>query len=933
MDQERWRRVEGLFHAALEREPESQQAFLQTVCAGDTDLRRQLELLLIKHNDAESFLETPAMLDLAIIGKATEDLIGRQFGPYRILSLLGAGGMGEVYRAHDSKLGRDVAVKTLPREFAGDPERLARFRREARTLASLNHPNIAAIYGLEESGDMDFLVLELVEGETLHGPVPLARALDYSLQVAEALEAAHEKGIIHRDLKPANAKVTRQGRVKILDFGLAKAVSWPEPSADLPPSASVTDIETLAGHIVGTPSYMSPEQARGARVDNRADIWAFGCLLYELLTGKRAFPGDTPNDTIAAVLEREPDWHFLPTGTPARIRQLLRRCLEKEPDRRLSSIAAARRTLEKAQRGWNRWLVTAVSATALAMAAVGTALWQRPSPPSDRSEWIPLTKLADPVSQPVLSPDGRMLAFVRSASTLFAVGEIYLKPLPDGEPVQLTHDGLAKMDPAFSPDGTRIAYTVVDAEFHWDTWVVPVHGGEPQRWLRSVADLVWSGPGRLLFSEVKTGAHMGIVAASEERTGEQDIYLPFGARSRAQRPHLSPDGKWVLLAEMADQGDWGPCRVVPIDGRSPGRQVGPPGVGCTFGAWSPDGKWVYLTSKAGGLFHIWRQRFPDGRPQQLTPGLTEEEGIAAAPDGRSIITAVALQSASIWIHDGAGERQISLLEGNAAYPKFTPDGRRVCYRIVKAVPRFGTSRDPGEVWVTDVNTGRSERLAPGFQPWDYDISADGTQVVMEAPDTDGKARLWLAPFDRRTPPQQIPGVEGRNAIFGPQGEIFFRHSEGPVSYVYRVRPDSSGLRKALDQPILAINGVTPDGQWIEAWAPMPGNRPSAVQVFPLRSGSPIVIGSNTHLQWSHRGETLWISGGAVANGRIYAVPLALGKMLPKIPSGGFHSEQEIARLPGARKIDASSGSPGPTRDVYAFEHRTIQRNLYRIPIP
>ncbi len=367
MDQQRRRRVLGLFHSALEQEPEERRAFLGVACGADADMRHQVELLLAKAEDAGSFLETPAMVYTTAIPP------GRQFGPYRIVSPLGAGGMGEVYRAHDSKLDRDVAIKTLPSEFARDPERLARFRREARTLASLNHPNIAAIYGLEQAGDLDCLVLELVEGESLRGPLPVERALDYARQVAEALEAAHAKGIIHRDLKPANVKVTPQGRVKVLDFGLAKAIWGPERNQDLSQSATLTSIDTLAGHIAGTPSYMSPEQVRGKDVDDRADIWAFGCLVYELLTGTRAFEGETIPDTIAAVLEHEPDWQPLPAATPAKIRELLRHCLQKDANRRLNSITDARTAIEKVQSG-SRWRSAAIQARRPRFAIPATAI-------------------------------------------------------------------------------------------------------------------------------------------------------------------------------------------------------------------------------------------------------------------------------------------------------------------------------------------------------------------------------------------------------------------------------------------------------------------------------------------------------------------------------------------------------------------------------
>src|ERR1700736_2095041 len=260
---------------------------------------------------------------------------GVRVGPYEILAPIGAGGMGEVYRARDTKLKRDVALKVLPEAFARDRERMARFQREAEVLAALNHPNIAAIYGVEERA----LVMELVEGETLKGPLPVETALNYARQIAEALEAAHEKGIVHRDLKPANIMVTPAGLVKVLDFGLAKAADALSAASD---AATGTVSPTRADVIIGTASYMSPEQARGAAMDTRSDIWAFGAVLFEMLAGKRAFAGDSIAEVLAAVLHGEPDWDALPQATPSRIRKLLRRCLERDRKQRLQAIGEAR---------------------------------------------------------------------------------------------------------------------------------------------------------------------------------------------------------------------------------------------------------------------------------------------------------------------------------------------------------------------------------------------------------------------------------------------------------------------------------------------------------------------------------------------------------------------------------------------------------------
>jgi DNA-binding winged helix-turn-helix (wHTH) protein len=583
------------------------------------------------------------------------------------------------------------------------------------------------------------------------------------------------------------------------------------------------------------------------------------------------------------------------------------------------------------RREWNHWRLAAIAAATLAMLAVGTVLWLR-SPPRlpDRSQWVQLTQFPDSVSQPALSPDGRMLAFIRGYHTLVGPGQIYVKILPDGEPAQLTHDSQYKMSPAFSPDGSRIAYTTVDPQFHWDTWVVPTLGGEPQPLLRNASGLLWTGPRQVLFSEIKMGVHMGVVTAEESRIGARDIYLPENEPAMAHRSYLSPNGKWVLLVEMDHDHLWLPCRMVPMDGSTAGRHVGPlGGGGCTTAAWSHDGNWMYFTANPDGVNHIWRQRFPDGRPEQITSGPTEENGIAMAPDGRSFVTAVALQSTSLWVHDEKGERQISL-EGNAANPKFTPDGKKLCYLIVKEAPSESADyRDPGELRIADLESGRSEPVARGLQVLDYDISVDGRQVVMWTVDREGEPRFWVATFDRSSPPVQIPNVEGGYPRFGPGGDIFFHHLEGMSTFVYRVHPDGTGLRKALVAPVFLLHAVSPDGRWISAWAPLPGNGSSSNQAFPLNGGPAIQIGGCfTLLRWSLDGRSSFIG-----EDQTYIIPLVPGESLPRIPAGGFHSEEEIGRLPGARRINASGVAPGPSPDVYAFYRGTIQRNLYRIPIP
>jgi eukaryotic-like serine/threonine-protein kinase len=331
---EQWQEVKKILASALEQPPHERAAYLDQACA-ESSLRREVESLILAHERTQTtILDRPA-------GQPKSLAIGSTLGLYEILAHIGAGGMGEVYQARDTKLGRNVPIKILPSAFTDDPEKVARFRREARLLASLNHPNIATIHGWEDSGGVHYLVMELIPGQTLAerltaGPLDTAEALAVSRQIVEALETAHEQGVIHRDLKPSNVKLTPDGRVKVLDFGLAKALAG-ERTVDLSQAPALTAAETDEGTLLGTPAYMSPEQVRGKAVDKRTDIWAFGCVLYELLTARRAFRGETLPDTIAAILGREPEWQALPLATPPRVVAACRRSRHNNQSRNAQS--------------------------------------------------------------------------------------------------------------------------------------------------------------------------------------------------------------------------------------------------------------------------------------------------------------------------------------------------------------------------------------------------------------------------------------------------------------------------------------------------------------------------------------------------------------------------------------------------------------------
>ena len=435
--------------------------------------------------------------------------LGARLGPYEVAALIGVGGMGEVYQATDTNLKRQVAIKILPEALARDPDRLARFQREAEVLAALNHPNIAHIHGLERSDERTVLVMELVAGPTLadriaHGAIPVEEALPIAKQIAEALESAHEQGIVHRDLKPANVKLRGDGTVKVLDFGLAKAlvpVGAISPGVAQSPTITSSAMMTGVGMLLGTAAYMSPEQARGKVVDKRADIWSFGCVLFEMLTGQRAFPGDDITDTIASVVKTEPDWHRLPTELPVRVRRVLRVCLDKDPRKRGGDISAIRLALDgvfepdapteapgrPAGSGHRRSTVLpwSIAAGALIAAAAMAGLWLRPSPPPEVIRYQIQAPAGSrlPFGTPAVSPDGRTLAYVVEGPD--GVGRIHICPI-DRIEARVLQGTEGARHPFWAPDGHALAFAA-------DGYVkrVDLAGGVPQTLARTGAP--WQG--------------------------------------------------------------------------------------------------------------------------------------------------------------------------------------------------------------------------------------------------------------------------------------------------------------------------------------------------------------------------------------------------------------------------------------------------------
>ena len=887
-------------------------------------------------------------------------MIGRTVSHYRILEQLGSGGMGVVYKAEDTQLRRFVALKFLSEDSPSDSQSIERLLREARAASALNHPNICTIYEIGQDGDRPFLAMEFLEGQTLkerisRGGISSAELIDFAIQVAGALDAAHGKGIIHRDIKPANIFVASTGQAKVLDFGLAKLAGGAGEGVEHAQSLQTRSVEPLqsaAGSVAGTVTYMSPEQVRGEQLDARSDLFSFGALLYEMSTGKAPFPGDTTGVIFDAILNRAP-------ATPSRLNpqvlpkfeEIIHKALEKDRDAAVpvgggdadgSTAAEARFGIGEhgaddgsggdRQRPRNRAVgkrvIFSIVAIAVVMAAAGGGiLWYRTArhaaPAS--TNWQQITFFTDSAVYPALSPDGRMLAFIRGADTFFGPGQVYVKMLPDGAPVALTHDATTKMAPAFSPDGSVIAY---GTSIPFDTWEVPVLGGEAHLMLPNASSLTWiDGGKRLLFSEIKEGIHMIVVSTDLGRGQEREVYVPQGERSMAHHAYLSPDGKSVLVVEMDRQANFTPCHVVPYEGGGPSQEVGPPKSICTSGAWSPDGRWVYLTLYVDGKFHIWRQRFPGGQPEQVTSGPTAEEGIAMAADGKSLITSVGAETGTVWIHDGNGEHQVSS-EGDANGARFSADGKKLYYMM-------DNGQTQGyELWVRDIASGTTDRALPGYTMHDFDVCANGKELAFSKADENGHSKLWVLPLNRRSSPRQVSSTTIDDSVHClPDGDLLFRAIEGESNFLERMHADGSGRQKVSPFAHFRFAQCVAERKVGAGTGGRRGRGESGGRygISGGGRGSRQICLNLCMPGWDVQGESMYMQFFVATDQNTYVLRLRQAGGLPELPTKVALDGEILKKMKPVAVIPHLVDSAVST-SIYAYTVNSTRRNLYRVPL-
>jgi DNA-binding winged helix-turn-helix (wHTH) protein/Tol biopolymer transport system component len=568
-----------------------------------------------------------------------------------------------------------------------------------------------------------------------------------------------------------------------------------------------------------------------------------------------------------------------------------------------------------------RWMLPVGVGVALGAALIGAVVYlvgSRGYPVTVPAEYEALTDVTDSTTAPALSPDGRMLAFIRGGEPFLSSGQIWLQVLPHGEPVQLTSEQAAIFAPTFTPDGTRVAYSVTtqtSSEGNWNTWTVPVTGGVPTLLLPNASGLSYIGPHEVMYSEFKTGIHLGIVASQDDRSHHREVYFPTHVRGMAHYSYLSPDRKSVLLVEMSGAGEFQRCRVVPFDGHSAGVPVGPNG-SCRSATWSADGRWMYFAARVDGRSHLWRQRSADARPEQITFGPTDEETVARGADGRSLLTSIGLAQSTLWIHDKSGERKLTT-ESYASSPRLSADSRRIYFLTARS------STDPPELWYVDVASGRKEPLVTGFGVSGYAISHDGRRVAFTTKRA-GTSEIWLAPLDRSSAPKLL--LRGGDEVaFDRLDRVYFRSLGEHANYLHRIRADGSANERVLASPIISLNDVAQDGDRVAVDLPVE-NGLGASWLIPVGAGEPWLVGKGWWpARWSQDGRLLYVEVGTSSTPETVAVPLGPNG-LPAVPvsealAGG-------ARIPHAG-LSLSTGSD-PTEYVFVRSER--RRNIYRIPL-
>jgi serine/threonine-protein kinase len=874
---DRWHQVEKLYHQASACAERDRAAFLDDACAGDLELRKEVESLLAQETtDDSSFMRAGAMEEMAK-ELAHDDLglaQGTQLGSYTVLSPVGKGGMGEVYRARDTKLGRDVAIKVLPPTFALDPDRVARFNREARLLAALNHPNIATIHSIEESDGRKFLVLELVEGETLanrlkRGPSALSETLQIAVQIAEALEAAHEKGVIHRDLKPANIQITPEGRVKVLDFGLAKVLSE-GPDGQSSQSPTVTAQAMEKGVLLGTAAYMSPEQARGASVDRRTDIWAFGCVLYEMLTGSTLFREKTVTETLAKVLEGHIDLDALPPQTPPSVIRLVQRCLQRDPRERLQHIGDARVEIRDILAGSvahstempavaaKQWRSLAWVGVFVVLAALSGWFFARRTVPN--SNPVTTRSFIGPIPAPAAEPFGkRSIALSLDGTRLAYVSrtQLFVRPMNRTEAAPVSPKALKgspapnSLNPFFSPDSKWVGF----AQFY-DLVKVSVNGGAPV----PIASFkgrnmggTWSPDGTIVFSN-----GTGLYSVSDEGGEPKLLIAPEREGLLYVWPEFMPGGRSLLFTRLP-AGSVEAAEILLLDLRSMKSTVVLRGG--TGARYVPAGYLVYATGRGLEAIGFDPNTGKVRGDSVVIPGaevtLSGDNGAADfAVSGNGTLVHMPPTNRTVnqlvWV-DSKGREQVigTVAPGPFGYPRLSPDGKRVALDIV------GPNRD---IYVVDLERGSRVRLSEGpnedmMPVWSsdgrrvyYGSNRDGFQVYSRAADGTGSEERLSSDPDVQMAFRLAPG----NRL------LFFK---GPYerSDIGRVGLAESGhIEWVLNGKYREANpDVSPDGNWIAYESNESGQNEIWVRPYPNVDQGRYLIGSGLHPRWDSRGTELF----------------------------------------------------------------------------